>query len=301
MPAYYVYGHTLNEAVASGTGAIQIGDAVAPHLSIPTADGITDGMTVGYAFYGHTVDSNGLLVPTVYERGRGTYNTGSPQTITRNDPVWSTSGLATAVNLSADTPLLVWLQYMPEDIPLLTSLGAIDLPQLGSTPGAPGSGRSLIYPRAGAWYERHGTGAERLLYSQANILGTVSQSSGSPTGAIIQRGSNANGSYVRYADGTQICWHRVDLGSRIAAGSGTLAIPYRTISVDWTFPVAFNGVPSFTGLGEIPSAIPAVRLNSISAHTVYSGIVTAVNAGMLSSDDTDVDVTANLTALGRWY
>ena len=42
-------------------------------------------------------------------------------------------------------------------------------------------------------------------YKQSNIVGTVSQSGGVPTGAIIQRGSNANGEWVRYADGTQIC------------------------------------------------------------------------------------------------
>ena len=42
-------------------------------------------------------------------------------------------------------------------------------------------------------------------YNQANILGLVSQSGGTPTGAIIERGSNANGEYVRFADGTIIC------------------------------------------------------------------------------------------------
>ncbi len=39
----------------------------------------------------------------------------------------------------------------------------------------------------------------------ADILGTVSQAGGVPTGAIYEGGSNANGSYVRLADGTQIC------------------------------------------------------------------------------------------------
>lgn len=38
-----------------------------------------------------------------------------------------------------------------------------------------------------------------------DILGTVAQSSGVPTGALVERGSNANGEYVRFADGTQIC------------------------------------------------------------------------------------------------
>ena len=44
------------------------------------------------------------------------------------------------------------------------------------------------------------------LYNNQNILGTVSQTSGVPTGAVIQRGSNANGEFVRFADGTQICY-----------------------------------------------------------------------------------------------
>ena len=44
------------------------------------------------------------------------------------------------------------------------------------------------------------------VFSRNNILGTVSQTSGVPTGAVIERGSNANGEFVRFADGTQICY-----------------------------------------------------------------------------------------------
>lgn len=43
------------------------------------------------------------------------------------------------------------------------------------------------------------------VYTSQNILGTVSQSGGVPTGAIIERGENANGRYTKYADGTLIC------------------------------------------------------------------------------------------------
>ena len=43
------------------------------------------------------------------------------------------------------------------------------------------------------------------VYKQDNILGTVSESGGVPTGAIIERGSNANGAFIKYADGTMIC------------------------------------------------------------------------------------------------
>lgn len=51
----------------------------------------------------------------------------------------------------------------------------------------------------------------REVFTTGNILGTVSQSAGVPTGAIIERGSNANGEYVKYAGGTLICTNRVTI------------------------------------------------------------------------------------------
>ena len=51
-----------------------------------------------------------------------------------------------------------------------------------------------------------GTGAPEIVdhYKKSNILGTVSESGGVPTGAVIERGSNSNGEYVKFADGTLI-------------------------------------------------------------------------------------------------
>ena len=49
------------------------------------------------------------------------------------------------------------------------------------------------------------------VFKQSNILGTVSESGGVPTGGIIERGSNANGEFVKYADGTLFAYRRVDL------------------------------------------------------------------------------------------
>ncbi|MFH5101210.1 integrase, partial [Citrobacter freundii complex sp. 2024EL-00219] len=37
--------------------------------------------------------------------------------------------------------------------------------------------------------------------AKADVVGTVSQSGGVPTGAIIERGSNSNGEYTKFADG----------------------------------------------------------------------------------------------------
>lgn len=80
------------------------------------------------------------------------------------------------------------------------------------------------------------------LYHNRNILGTVSQSGGAPTGAIIQRGSNANGEFVRFADGTQICWRTVVLSG---AGQFPTSVGSR-VAIDTAYPtpVSFSTPPT---------------------------------------------------------
>jgi len=75
-------------------------------------------------------------------------------------------------------------------------------------------------------------------FRRGNILGTVSQSGGVPTGAIIERGINANGEYVRYADGTQIC----TFTTTITTVASTRA------ACDWHFPAKFAVEPWFVDI-----------------------------------------------------
>ena len=49
------------------------------------------------------------------------------------------------------------------------------------------------------------------VFKQSNILGTVSESEGVPTGAIIERGSNSNGDFVKFADGLGFCFGSVTI------------------------------------------------------------------------------------------
>ena len=71
------------------------------------------------------------------------------------------------------------------------------------------------------------------------LVGSVTQSEGIPTGAAIENGSNANGDYVRFADGTQFCWQNgltfteEFYGERLGGGN-------------WVFPAAFADTPVVT-------------------------------------------------------
>lgn len=84
-------------------------------------------------------------------------------------------------------------------------------------------------------------------YRKGTILGTVSQSSGVPTGAIIESGSNSNGNYVKYAGGTMICWGALVRTGVVVTGSGTTSgVTYESAAQTITFPATFSAGPSFT-------------------------------------------------------
>ena len=99
--------------------------------------------------------------------------------------------------------------------------------------------------------------AWREMLHHSAILGTVLQSSGVPTGAVIERGSNANGEYVRFADGTQICTKTYSGLGPIQTAWGSSFVTASSISYG-TMPAAFAGTPtpSLLCTGS-PSAIVA--------------------------------------------
>lgn len=117
------------------------------------------------------------------------------------------------------------------------------------------------------------------VYNARTIVGTVSQASGIPTGALFETNSNANGRYLRLPDGTQICW-------RTMAASASAGVV-------WTFPAAFIDPPVVTG-----SAVATV-LSSVQP----DADPTATTATLSARDKTDArraDVM-HLTAIGRWF
>lgn len=102
-------------------------------------------------------------------------------------------------------------------------------------------------------------GPWRLIYDQGSFLGGVSQSGGRPTGAAMQVPiANANGVYVRLANGLQICWGSISADTAIATASTTLG--FRSAAAyTWEFPTPFlagstpavsftsNGAPYVSG------------------------------------------------------
>ena len=118
-------------------------------------------------------------------------------------------------------------------------------------------------------------------YGPATLVGTVSQTGGTPTGAAIESGTNATGSYTRLADGTQICRR---------SGFATVAGAAAT----WTFPMSFAEAPAITAT---PISGAAARLVTISNRSA-----TAVDVSSFDASGSDaVTPSCDLLAIGRWY
>ena len=138
------------------------------------------------------------------------------------------------------------------------------------------------------------------VFKQSNILGTVSESGGVPTGAIIERDSNANGEYVKYADGTMIC-------TGIISGSLSGIVSTNLIG-NFTFPASFVTSPAFStklkiGTGDGPFAsqfvVGSMRNNDVSS-TGLQNVRIARHADYASAAG-DQNTFVLVIAIGRWY
>ena len=98
--------------------------------------------------------------------------------------------------------------------------------------------------RGDPYWNWPGTARGLMMYHQGNATGPVGGNiAGFPTGALIERGSNSTSSYVRFADGTQICWGTIGGYARTDQQSGSGW--HRGVGAA-AFPIAFADTPSVT-------------------------------------------------------
>jgi len=124
----------------------------------------------------------------------------------------------------------------------------------------------------------------------AAILGLVAQSGGVPTGSIVERGSNSNGEYVKFADGTLMCWMNPFGSPSINANTYTAYGPYGTpVSfVNSAFYVHAVTVPN--GTNDIYGVVTAYALSSNTVGFVFRNGATAQTFG-----------NTKFFCFGRWF
>ena len=162
--------------------------------------------------------------------------------------------------------------------------------QTATTVDTPRTFERTLNGGSGVW------SAWKEVYNQNSIVGPVYQSAGVPTGAIIEHGSNANGEYVKYADGLMICI------------SADLEIPATPISSVFSasrphpaympYIITTLAVPIGTDSGSI-EALGALFRNGF--HTGGSDSSGAVITGYTYNSALTTKVFMRTISYGRWY
>lgn len=131
--------------------------------------------------------------------------------------------------------------------------------------------------------------------AKADVVGTVSQSGGVPTGAIIERGSNSNGEYTKFADGTLICCFTKSVESITSTPSGGTTNLYFSTESVFTFPATF--------VGTRPAVAPSAPLSiggTSSWPSVRGSSLTGTSLALISNVQ-NAAAYLGYTAVGRWF
>ena len=124
----------------------------------------------------------------------------------------------------------------------------------------------------------------------AAILGLVAQSGGVPTGSIVERGSNSNGEYVKFADGTLICFMNPAGSASIGANTYAAFGPYGT-------PANFSSNVFFV----IAVAVPNSTNDTYGVTTSYSLSNNTVGFVYRNGASAQTFGNTKILCVGRWF
>lgn len=70
------------------------------------------------------------------------------------------------------------------------------------------------------------------------------QDAGYTLGEIIDSGSNSNGKWIKFGDGTMICWNKIyATGNQLGFTTNYGSIYYPDTAITWTYPISFYSSP----------------------------------------------------------
>jgi len=188
---------------------------------------------------------------------------------------------ATPGFLAQDSAFEQWLEYVAELRALPDDPADPDSVTFPSAPSSQPSAPSAL-PGGTTMFQR--------LYRRGNVIGAVNQLLGTPTGALMEKGSNANGWYRRYACGLQICGAEISAAAQANIAAGQI---FRSDEATWTFPAAFT------------DTVIAVRCDPLTTGTQWGkGRRTSTTQAayqVMSATSSGSAVAASLTAIGQWF
>lgn len=253
----------------TGTGAVALGAAQAGYQDFSV---LSDGDTTYYCIVDNATGA--------WEVGLGTYASAGPS-LARTSVLASSTG--TAVSFGAG-PKDVFITLSAERV--VTTDGA----DFTGPITVPGGATGAQVPRASE-VGNLAVAQRADVFRRGNIIGTVSQSGGIPSGALIERDLNANGWYVRFADGTQISW-RIATGGTTSTAMGSLFMTPSDVTGDWAAAFSVPPIAIAMTYGSTLAQCWCGDLNT--TETGFSGLRVM---SVLSTASANV----RILAIGRWF
>ena len=112
---------------------------------------------------------------------------------------------------------------------------------------------------------------------------------------IVESGSNADGEWTRWADGTQTAWFTYDAAFTADAGTERSSGVYGSATLnsdeyEWSYPASFLAEPSISS-----------QCNSIfNSADVYVATATIADIGIFGFNGAVTGATISAFAIGRW-
>lgn len=139
-----------------------------------------------------------------------------------------------------------------------------------------------------------GTGATSM---GAGAVGAVTQSGGLATGKIVEAGSNAQGTFTKFADGTLICRYKYAVIRTMSSPTGSLFFGGATEGSK-NFPAVFIAAPVISIQGALETGegwfVPSSTLLNSTTQWPNGYVFTQISRGAMI-------LSIDYLAVGRWF
>lgn len=176
-----------------------------------------------------------------------------------------------------------------------TGIYQVDAQTLNPIPGN-ATGILLVFKRdASAFvFQQYQANGLFYRYSSDNGLNWSSwKQMATAENAIVETGSNANGKYIKFGDGTMLAWQSIELKHSaylVNAGDG--------ISGYWPFPATFSEIPIVSGMINSVNNGSLWKLSLINLPSASGAEVVGTTASYAFTLGSVV--TIRIMAIGRW-